>query len=381
MPDSRSVGPQAGEQAVAHVGRGVGLDQPGHPAGHAQAAHLTGVGLRQQVVGTAQDDGRRRATPGGFVGGEARDVADLPQGPLGVEGGGVVAHLADLVGPAVPPGQLRRVGVDDVGVAGHGPAHELAHATELRRGPVQVLGRRVALHAGLQVGVEVVPVLPDGGVEAPVVEHGLHGTPSPSARFERLAVGYVRPAADPGGEGGWRTRGSGLRRTGPVRTGVAHRGARGLWRRRGRDTDAQLVHVPRALGRLRRRRRGLHRGRRGSLPHRGAGPPDDGRRPARAARAAPGRRGQRRRPDVHGRDLDGRVRRGRVAAALRRAGGRRDHRGRARGPAGHRHLQGPAVGRPDHEQHPAALVPQGPRGRPARDLGPAHRGGRGAAGG
>jgi hypothetical protein len=41
----------------------------------------------------------------------------------------------------------------------------------------------------LQVRVEVVPVLPDGGVEAPVIEHGTNGTPSSCRRFGRLPSG------------------------------------------------------------------------------------------------------------------------------------------------------------------------------------------------
>ena len=52
-------------------------------------------------------------------------------------------------------------------------------------------------------------------------------------------------------------------------------------------------------------------------------------------------------------------------------GGRAPHRrreGQARGPAQDRGVQGQDLGDPVHEQHAAALVPQGPGGRPARGL-------------
>jgi ABC-type glycerol-3-phosphate transport system substrate-binding protein len=44
--------------------------------------------------------------------------------------------------------------------------------------------------------------------------------------------------------------------------------------------------------------------------------------------------------------------------------------GRRQGRPGHRHLEGAAGGGPVQQQHPAAVVPQGPGAPPAHDLGP-----------
>ena len=60
--------------------------------------------------------------------------------------------------------------------------------------------------------------------------------------------------------------------------------------------------------------------------------------------------------------------RGRVDPALGGRAPRGRHRGQARGPGRDRRLPGQGLGDPAHEQHAAALVPQGPRGRAARRL-------------
>ena len=66
------------------------------------------------------------------------------------------------------------------------------------------------------------------------------------------------------------------------------------------------------------------------------------------------------RPRRHGRDLDRRARRGRLDPAVGGRAPRRRGEGQARGPAQDRGVQGQGLGDPVHEQHAAALVPQGP---------------------
>ena len=68
------------------------------------------------------------------------------------------------------------------------------------------------------------------------------------------------------------------------------------------------------------------------------------------------------RPDRHGRDLDGRVRRGRLDPAVGRASDRSvAEEGKLEGPLKTVRVQGQGLGDPVHQQHAAALVPQGPR--------------------
>ena len=115
-------GAQPVEQPVAQVGRRVGIDESGDAARHPEAAHHAGVGLGQQVVGGGQHDRGRAASPSLLVGGEPRYVAGAPQRSLRIQRRGVVDDVADLVGPAVPPLEAGRRGVDDLGVAGDAPS-------------------------------------------------------------------------------------------------------------------------------------------------------------------------------------------------------------------------------------------------------------------
>ena len=164
-------GPQARQQLVAHVGRGVGVDQARHPGGHAQAAHHARVGLGQQVAGATEHHARRRSPALLRLSGESRGIARLPQRPLGIEHRGVMGDLAHVVGPAVVTDQLGRVGVDGVGGPGDAAAHEGAECIERGLGPGQVVGWAVAPDPGLEVGVEPVPVLPHHGVDVRPVDH------------------------------------------------------------------------------------------------------------------------------------------------------------------------------------------------------------------
>ncbi len=105
------------------------------------------------------------------------------------------------------------------------------------------------------------------------------------------------------------------------------------------------------------------------------------RRVARAARPAPGRRGLRHRPDQHGHDLDAGVRRGGLAARARRAP-RRPTRSTTCSRARRTPWSGRArrLRRAAEHERAAALVPQGPRPEPARDVGRDDRDGQGAPG-
>ena len=170
-PGLERVGAQAGQQRVAHVGRRVGGDEPGDARGHAEAAHESGVGLREQVARGRVDDAGHRPTSLGLVAGEAARVPALPERPLRVEVGRMVHDLVDLVRPAVVADQLRRVGVDQIGVGSHPRAHQLAEGVELRLGPLEILGWAVAPHTGPEVGIELVPVLAGRAVERGVVDH------------------------------------------------------------------------------------------------------------------------------------------------------------------------------------------------------------------
>lgn len=101
----------------------------------------------------------------------ARDVPGSPQLALGIERGGAVLDAINLVGPATVAHELRRVGVDHVGVAGDVAAAQRAERAQLGVGPPVGIRRAVELHAILERWVEVVPVLAHRAVECCVVDH------------------------------------------------------------------------------------------------------------------------------------------------------------------------------------------------------------------
>ena len=77
----------------------------------------------------------------------------------------MVDDLVDLVGPAVVAHELGRVRVDDVGVGREHVADERTEVAQLRVRPLEVVRRTPVSHEGLQVGVEVVPVVADRPLE------------------------------------------------------------------------------------------------------------------------------------------------------------------------------------------------------------------------
>ena len=84
----------------------------------------------------------------------------------------MVDDLVDLVRPPVVPLELRRVGVDDVGIGGDAATDERAEVAQLGIGPLEILGGTIAAHACLQIRIELVPVLADDRFERCVVDHG-----------------------------------------------------------------------------------------------------------------------------------------------------------------------------------------------------------------
>ena len=85
MPRLEVVGAEPGEQRSAHVRRRVRVDEPRDATRHSRAAHQAGVGLRHEVVRGRDDDARRRAATGGFVGRETGHVPALPHRALRVD--------------------------------------------------------------------------------------------------------------------------------------------------------------------------------------------------------------------------------------------------------------------------------------------------------
>ena len=184
------VGAQPREQCRAHIRWRVRVDETRDATGHPGAAHESGVGLRHEVVRGRDDDARRRAAAGGLVGREAGDVPALPHRALRIDHRGMVLDRVDLVRPPVVAHELRRVGVDDVGVARDAHADERAELGELRFGPLPIFGRTAVVDEPPQLRVEVVPVVADRPVERRVVDHACSSSrPVPAcSQFRRLMV-------------------------------------------------------------------------------------------------------------------------------------------------------------------------------------------------
>ena len=164
---------QVGHQLLADAGWRVAVDERGDAAGHAGGADHAGVRLAEEVGEGAAQDGRHilaRRLQG--VG------AFLPDVALGIDGVRVMLNAVGLIAPGVVALQARRVTVDHLGVSGDGPTAYLAPALQPLLGPAAVLGRQVAVHQRFQVGVDLVPVEADGGLQLRVVDRISHGVAS-----------------------------------------------------------------------------------------------------------------------------------------------------------------------------------------------------------
>jgi hypothetical protein len=165
------VGEKALHQLLADFLGCVPRDELRRAVGLTDTAGQTDVRLRQQVVHGQSDDGGCPAPASLAIRCEVGAVSDAPEGLLRVERRRVILDLVQLVRPAIVPAQLRRIRVDDIGVAGDLAADQRGEVRELRLGPGEVFMGAVAANRGLEVRIDLPPVQSDRGFEVRVVGH------------------------------------------------------------------------------------------------------------------------------------------------------------------------------------------------------------------
>ena len=187
---------QVRHQLLADARRGVAVDEGHDAVRHAGGADHSGVRLAEEIGEGAGEDGRH------LLALRLQGVrALLPDVALGVDGAGVVRDARRLVAPGVVALQARRVAVDHLGVGGDGPAADLAPAVEALLRPAAVLRREVLVHEGAQVGVELVPVEADGGVELGVIDRFSHGAPRSGYPYGVASLAGAAEVVKGGGQG------------------------------------------------------------------------------------------------------------------------------------------------------------------------------------
>ncbi len=180
---------EAGEQVLAGLVGSQALDHVGGAGAHAESAVDGDLGLRHEVRARCGDDARHVSARVG----RERHEARADEIGLGLEPRRVVDDLVDLATPFVVAAELRPVLVGDLGPGRDPRADQLAVLGDVFLRELAVVGiGQIAVELEPQVGVDLVPVEPDGGVEFSVI--GEHGTTvpvlpaPPSAPLRTVAV-------------------------------------------------------------------------------------------------------------------------------------------------------------------------------------------------